>query len=189
MSLSEVIIQFRNFLRKDTWSSFSVSLILIIIFIKFLFFPVLATITSTPLPLVVVESCSMYHPVAFDGWWGRNQGWYEARNITKENFKDFSLKNGLNKGDIVFVWGRGEYKQGDIIIFNAETRYPIIHRIITEKQRSTKGDNNPDQLSFERTIADEQVIGKAVGRIPLLGWIKLIFFEFLKNPEARGFCK
>jgi signal peptidase I len=130
----------------------------------------------------------MYHPAAFNGWWERNAGWYETRNITKEDFKNFTLKNGLNKGDIVIVWGRGSFKKGDIIIFKSETRYPIIHRIITEQPRATKGDNNPDQLSFERAIQNDALMGKAVARIPLLGWIKLFFFEPLKAPENRGFC-
>lgn len=188
MSAPSAMRTFWNFLRKDTWSSFFVSLILIVIFIKLIFFPFLSLITGTPLPLVVVESCSMYHPIAFEGWWERNRGWYEPRNVTKEEFNRFSLKNGLNKGDIAIVWGQGTYNQGDIVIFNAETRYPIIHRIITQQPLSTKGDNNPDQLPFERSIPPNAFIGKAVARIPYLGWVKLIFFEPLKSPESRGWC-
>lgn len=189
MPLPDALKQFWHFLKQDTWPSFFVSLILIVIAIKFIFFPLLSAISSAPLPLVVVESCSMYHATPFDGWWERNRGWYEARNITNKDFKQFPLKNGLNKGDIVIVWGRGALKQGDIIIFKAETRYPIIHRIIAEQPRATKGDNNPDQLPFERAIADEDVMGKAAARIPALGWIKLVFFEALKAPESRGFCQ
>lgn len=188
MSFVDAVKQFWHFLKQDTWPSFFVSLILIVIAIKFIFFPLLSAISGVPLPLVVVESCSMYHPIAFNGWWERNAGWYETRNITKENFRNFPLKNGLNKGDIVIVWGRGSLHQGDIIIFKAETRYPIIHRVITEQPRATKGDNNPDQLPFERTIQDNTLMGKAVTRIPALGWIKLVFFEPLKAPESRGLC-
>lgn len=188
MPLPNALKQFWHFLKQDTWPSFFVSLILIVIAIKFIFFPLLSTVSGAPLPLVVVESCSMYHPAAFNGWWERSAGWYEARNITQEKFKNFPLKNGLNKGDIVFVWGRGPFEQGDIVIFKAETRYPIIHRIIAEQPRATKGDNNPDQLPFEQVIQDNALMGKAIVRIPLLGWIKLVFFEPLKAPESRGFC-
>jgi len=61
--------------------------------------------------------------------------WYEENNITKEQFKEFSYKNGLNKGDIIFVWSRSEYKKGDVIIFepnmDATAKYPIMHRLVT----------------------------------------------------------
>ena len=188
MPIKKTLISFWDFLRKDTWPSFFVSLILIVIFIKLIFFPALTIITGAPLPLVVVESCSMYHTASFQGWWERNKGWYEQRNVTLADFEEFPLKNGLNKGDIVIVWGKGEMQRGDIIIFSAKTRYPVIHRVITENPRATKGDNNPDQLLFERTISDNALMGKAVAKIPYLGWIKLIFFEALKEPNSRGFC-
>ena len=188
MPIKKTLLSFWDFLRKDTWPSFFVSLILIVIFIKLIFFPALTIITGAPLPLVVVESCSMYHAASFQGWWERNKGWYEQRNVTLADFEEFPLKNGLNKGDIVIVWGKGEMQRGDIIIFSAKTRYPVIHRVITENPRATKGDNNPDQLLFERTISDNALMGKAVAKIPYLGWIKLIFFEALKEPNSRGFC-
>lgn len=188
MQIKKTLLSFWDFLRKDTWPSFLVSLILIVIFIKLIFFPTLAMITSAPLPLVVVESCSMYHATSFQGWWERNQGWYESRNITLTDFKEFPLKNGLNKGDIVIVWGKSEIRRGDIIIFKAKTKYPVIHRIIAEQPLSTKGDNNADQLFLEQAIPDGALMGKAVVRIPYLGWIKLILFETLKEPDSRGFC-
>ena len=70
--------KFWAFLKKDTWQSWLVSLILIIIIIKFIFFPGLSFLTSSPLPLVVVESCSMYHESSFDSWWNSNAAYYEA---------------------------------------------------------------------------------------------------------------
>ena len=189
MSPIESLKKFWRFLKQDTWPSFFVSLILIVLIIKFILFPLLSLLLSTPLPLVVVESCSMYHPVAFDGWWDRSAGWYEAENISRATFAAFPFKNGLNKGDIILVTGRSSYQQGDVIIFAAETRYPIIHRLIHEQPRATKGDNNPDQLPFERNISEKVLVGKAVARVPLLGWIKLIFFEPLKPAHLRGFCQ
>ena len=88
------------------------------------------------------------------------------------------------------------YKVGDIIIFNGNQRNPVIHRIIDIKQNSegkytfsTIGDNNNGQLSFEKSISEDQLVGKATLRImPLLGWGKLIFFEGQKYPSERGFC-
>jgi len=189
MELISPIKKFITFLKADTWQSWLVSLILIFIIIKYLFFPTLSLITSSPLPLVVVESCSMYHEAPFDDWWSRNKALYDGLNITKEEFQSYSFNSGLNKGDIIFVIGKKEYQKGDIIIFQAGARYPLIHRIVTEDVISTKGDHNSGQLSIEKDIKQDEILGKAVARIPMVGWLKLIFFELRKNPDERGFCK
>ena len=113
--------KFWHFLKQDTWLSWFVSLVLIIVFIKFIFFPVLSLITGASLPLVVVESCSMYHESSFDPWWESNAKWYQSQGISKSDFESFPFKNGLNKGDIIFVWCRSSPDLGDIIIFNARS--------------------------------------------------------------------
>jgi len=180
-----------DFLKEDSWQSWIVSLILIFIVIKWIFFPLLTLATGSPLPLVVVESCSMYHESDFNEWWSRNAVWYESRNISKTDFESFSFKSGLNKGDIILVLGKPQYIKGDIIIYNSVTQYPIIHRIVSLNPTETKGDHNSDQLPYnmEKNIPQENIIGKSVARIPYLGWIKLIFYEPLKSQEERGFCK
>ena len=188
MSLTKNIKSFLNFLKKDTWQSWLVSIILIVIFIKFIFFPVLSLITNSSLPLVVIESCSMYHESNFEEWWGKNSEWYNSRDISKLEFNSFNFKNGLNKGDIILVLGKKEYVKGDVIIFTAPTEHPIIHRIVVSSPLSTKGDNNLDQLEIEKNISQNAIIGKATIRIPLLGWIKLIFFEPFKTAQQRGLC-
>ncbi len=205
MNLKYTINRFWSFLKEDNWQSWLVSIILVVIIIKFIFFPILSLVTGSPLPLVVVESCSMYHDSSFNDWWSKNSALYEKENITKEKFSSFSLKNGFNKGDIVFIWGYSKYKRGDIITFNtnkeATARYPIIHRIISINPIGTKGDNNQIQFSLnlpsdvnpqridESSISEDRILGKALFKIPLLGWIKLIFFEPLRNSNSRGFCK
>ncbi len=188
-NLKEGIKKIWKYLQKDTWDSWLVSLILVFIIIKFVFFPLLSLATGTSLPLVVVESCSMYHETSFNGWWTANSAWYDANDIAASEFKSYSMHNGLNKGDIILVWGHSNYNKGDIIIFSAPTKYPIIHRIISESPLSTKGDHNLGQLDVEKDIQEEVIIGKAVVKIPLLGWLKLVFFEPFKAPEQRGFCK
>ena len=180
---------FWKFLKQDTWQSWIVSLILAFVFIKFIFFPVLSWAFSTSLPLVVVESCSMYHPDDFNSWWSRNGVWYKEHGISRESFESFRFENGLNKGDIILVSGRGSYKLGDVLIFNSQYRYPLIHRLVKTEPYETKGDNNFAQLPGETDIKPEQFVGKAVARLPGLGWIKLIFFEGSKPAEQRGFCK
>jgi signal peptidase I len=189
MNVFKQLMKFWRFLKKDTWQSWLVSLILIVVFIKFIFFPVLSLVTGAALPLVVVESCSMYHESRFDSWWESNAAWYELREIDKEDFEGFPFRGGLNKGDIIFVIGRGGYDVGDIIIFQAGQQNPIIHRIVTESPISTKGDHNSDQSVFENDISESRILGKSVVRIPLVGWLKLIFFEPLREKKDRGFCR
>ena len=194
MQSKEILKNFWSFLKEDTWQSWIVSIILVIIIIKFIFFPALSFVTGTKLPLVVVESCSMYHESSFDDWWSQNKGWYESRGIEKEDFQSFSLKSGLNKGDIVFVKGSNDYKKGDIIIYTSGTQYPLIHRIVSLNPIQTKGDHNADQITpssgqnvDETNVKENQILGKAVGKIPALGWIKLVFFEPFRT-TGKGFC-
>ena len=189
MKLKYYLKKFWHFLKEDTWQSWLVSIILIILLIKYILFPFLSLVTGSPLPLVVVESCSMYQESRFNEWWEKNAAWYEEANIEKDEFEEFPFKRGLNKGDIILVTKKENYEVGDIIIFQAPTRHPIIHRVIENDPISTKGDHNTNQLSFERDISEDVIIGKATAKIPFLGWVKLIFFEFIQPQSQRGFCK
>lgn len=192
--------RFWKFLHEDSWQSWLVSLILLVVLIKFILFPLVSLATGSSLPLVVIESCSLYHERSFDLWWAENQDWYEDVGIEKSDFEDFPYRNGLNKGDIIFVWGRSEVELGDIIIFEptgSSAAHPIIHRVVSTDPLGTKGDNNPTQLTRnnnvqridETNIEPEQVIGRGVARVPYVGWLKLVFFEPFREPEARGLCK
>jgi len=190
-----------DFLKDDTWQSWIVSLILLVILIRFIFFPALSFVTNSRLPLVVIESCSLYHEDNFDEWWNNKASWYESHGIKKSDFRGFPYKNGLNKGDIIFVWGRSDYELGEIIIFepNSESiaRHPIIHRIVSTEPLATKGDHNSNQLTVsnngqridETNISEDRIIGKSVVRVPFIGWLKLIFFEPFRAPSDRGFCE
>ena len=180
-----------NFLWNDDsiWS-WIVSLILAFLLVKFILFPALSLIFASSMPLVVVESSSMHHPgnffsrtlqtqSNFDLWWNGKSNWYESKNITKLEAENWPLRAGLEIGDIVVLSGWSKPKVGDIIIFSSTTVHPIIHRVIAIKEingntyYSTKGDNNEDQLIQEKSIPKDALIGKAIMRIPLLGWIKL----------------
>jgi len=197
----ERLKKFWNFLKQDTWQSWIVSLLILVVLIRFVFFPLLSFTTGSPLPLVVIESCSLYHESGFDDWWSSNSEWYEDKGISKAEFEEFSFKNGLNKGDIMFVWGRSDYEIGDIIIFNSNSEstapHPIIHRLVGNNPYETKGDHNSRQLMFgnnpqnidETDIPTENIVGKTAIRIPFVGWLKLIFFEPFRSPQDRGLCK
>lgn len=109
--------------------------------------------------------------------------WYsENYNITESEFKEYRFVNGFNKGDIMVLVSAKNIKLGDIIVFNADHRNdPIIHRVvqIENGEYTTKGDHNSGSWDFERGISKERIIGKAVIRIPFLGWIKIGFIKLL----------
>jgi len=187
--------------KDDSLKGWIISILFLFIVIKFIFFPLLNLATGTSLPLAIVESCSMYHKgnifSDFDSWYERHDEKYTPFIINKLDFQEFPFKRGFNKGDILFIVGTKPEKlrEGNIIIFDAEQRNPIIHRIIDIKEEngeyifSTIGDNNNAQLSFEKNITSEEIVGKAVFRVvPYLGWGKLIFFEGSKSASERGFC-
>ncbi len=198
----------------DSIWSWIVALALIYIIVKFIFFPSLSLIFGTSLPLAGVESSSMDHQIIndnyhrltlcgniyskqekkeigyinFNKYWKTCGNWYENKNISEEQFSEFSLKNGFKKGDVIIVWGKFKPKIGDIIIFKSNpdstAPHPIIHRIININEQGiiqTKGDHNAEQLTKsnniyktdETHINQKQIIGKAVIKIPFLGWPKI----------------
>jgi signal peptidase I len=133
--------------------------------------------------------------INFDEYWSACGIWYEERNITKPEFSSFSLKNGFRKGDIIVVWGRFKPKLGDVIIFqpnqDSTAPRPIIHRIIkiTDGILQTKGDHNEKQLvasnniynTDETNIRQDQIVGKAILKIPYLGWPKIWATDLLST--------
>jgi signal peptidase I len=131
----------------------------------------------------------------FDEYWETCGEWYEDVGITKEQFSEFPMRNGFRKGDIIIVWGWSEPEVGDIIVFNANkdstAPYPIIHRVVSIENGiiQTKGDHNGGQLTpgledsyniDETRIREEQIIGKAILKVPYLGWVKILAVDLWK---------
>ncbi|MFH1607781.1 MAG: signal peptidase I [archaeon] len=183
--------------KDDSLKGWLISILFLFIVIKFMFFPTLNFVTGTTLPLAIVESCSMYHDgnllSNFDAWWNKHESKYSEFQITQLNFKNFIFKKGFNKGDILFVIEvkPEKVKIGDVIIFNANK--DIIHRVVKIDQQngqytfSTMGDNVGIIQSFEQTIQEEQLVGKAVLKIaPSIGWSKLIMVDLLNKILGRG---
>lgn len=172
--------------------SWIVNIILAFVLIKFIVYPGLGFLLTTSHPVVAVVSESMEHNIGFDEWWEKNNNWYIENGINKEEFKAFSLKNGFNKGDIMILVGRDaeNIEVGDVIVFNSNGKDPIIHRVVkkmsddNEISFQTKGDNNKDSIKNNRldetNIREDIIIGKAVIRVPLLGYIKIWFVDILK---------
>ena len=183
----------------DSWASWFVNIILAFVIIKWIVYPVLTLVLMTSHPIVAVVSSSMEHDEgSFDNWWDSEaicgegykctqSEYYKLLDISKEEFRDYSFRNGFNKGDIIVLLGTKPKKinQGDVIVFLANRPDPIIHRVVTTDQNSagyvfsTKGDNNVASFYFEAYIPEENYIGRAVLRVPFLGYIKIGFVKLL----------
>lgn len=178
----------------DSVWSWLANIALAFVLIKYVVYPGLGFLLSTSHPVVAVVSESMEHNSNFDGWWQKSSAWYANNGIEKEDFRDFSFKGGFNKGDIMVLKGKKaeSINIGDIIVFWSAKKDPIIHRVVKKWQENddyyfqTKGDNyrtNPVPIKSpfldETRIGQEQIVGNAVLQIPLLGYIKIWFVEFL----------
>lgn len=123
-------------------------------------------------------------------YWDICGGWYQANSdITLTMFEQFPFPNGFNTGDIMVLSGPADLQQGDVIVYQLAGRsYPIIHRIVSSNQTSAgaiyliKGDHNPSPDPFY--VHSDQMLGKAIFRIPYLGYIKIWAVKALNF--ARG---
>jgi signal peptidase I len=93
-----------------------------------------------------------------------------------------SMDPTFYKGDMVIVMGASNYSVGDIVVFDSPgTTYPIIHRVNEVRPTGiiSKGDNNPttDEGRWG-VIPFSNIYGKAILKIPILGWVKILFVQF-----------
>ena len=98
---------------------------------------------------------------------------------------------GFDTGDIMILVGTapGNLEVGNVVVFFNAIGEPIIHRIIEINDTGkthvfhTKGDHNADSIRLpyldESSVSQDMIIGKAVLRIPYLGWIKIWFFNLI----------
>ena len=189
MSFSSLLKKIWHFLwYEDSLLSWFVNLILAFVLVKFVIYPGIGFLFGTAYPIVAVVSGSMeHHGQPPDGWWEQTT-WYEDHGITRSQFTQFPFKNGFNKGDIMVLQGvkPEAIKIGDVLVYESSRHVnPIIHRVVAitedndEYSFQTKGDNNP---ASDRDIVSEDQIrrtGKAILRLPFLGWIKIGFVQLL----------
>ncbi len=192
------------FWKEDSIWSWLANIVVAFIIIKFIVYPVLGLMLGTSYPIVAVVSESMEHglhkdrlcdqyftefPESFDNYWQVCGNWYEQKGIDKEQFKQFSFKNGFNKGDVIILWRPNNLELGDILVFQANKPQPIIHRIVKiwnedgKTYYQTKGDHNRESDSSfiqETKISEERIFGKGIIRIPYLGWLKILFVDAVK---------
>lgn len=181
---------------EDSAASWLVNIAVAFILIKFIVYPGLGWMVGTSYPVVAVVSGSMEHDGTFEHWWNapavcsvancRQKDWYRQNGITEQEFKTFIFKNGFNKGDIMVLVGTPPEKieVGDVIVFSSTKPYPIIHRVVDIDENgarvfTTKGDHNPNTGPDDLDINEKNVLGRAVFRIPFLGWVKIIVFDAL----------
>ncbi|MBS3135012.1 hypothetical protein J4406_01400 [Candidatus Woesearchaeota archaeon] len=164
----------------DSLLSWIVNILLAFLIVKFLVYPGLGLMLGTTHPVVAVVSGSMHHDGDFERWYQERGSWY---NFSKEEIKEWPFSNGFNRGDIMILKKAKNIRIGDIIVFYGNSNNPIIHRVvfIGDDYYQTKGDNNFDSFSQlgEMNIKKEKIIGEAIGRVPLLGYVKILFSEVL----------
>lgn len=215
---------------EDSIWSWLVNVILAFVLIKFIIYPGLGFVLGTSHPIVAVVSGSMEHKIAlntktnhlemcgnvyenkrfvdFDYFWDECKDWYSKVNITKEQFTNFPLRNGFNKGDIIFLRGKQpkDIKIGHIIVFRSHSSRPkpdpIIHRVVSKYSKGgsyhfqTKGDHNEGSINAcersgcidETDIAEQQIIGNTFFRVPYLGYVKIWFVDFVCLFNNFNFC-
>ncbi|CAM6082757.1 unnamed protein product [Calypogeia fissa] len=106
-----------------------------------------------------------------------------------------SMEPAFKKGDVVFLHNsKRPIEVGEIVVYQLPGReIPIIHRVVSLHEKTdggvellTKGDHNNvndlgiygDSVPGLRWLEREQIIGRAVGLLPSVGWATLILQEY-----------
>jgi signal peptidase len=101
-----------------------------------------------------------------------------------------SMEPNINKGDLLFIQGVDpeDIEIGDVIVYDAYGLWwgapedPIVHRVVDIEEDDgklyfiTKGDAN--ELKDKEPVPENRVLGKVVGRIPYVGWVKIILTDY-----------
>lgn len=171
----------------DSMLSWIVNVVLAFLLVKFIIYPALGFLLGTGFPVVAVISSSMEHNgLGFDSWWEHNKNWYITQDLQKEDMRSAIFNNGFNKGDIIILVGKKprNIENLDVIVYASDSyKYPIIHRVVhidnadSGIKFTAKGDNN--KVPDPAPVNEKQLLGKAVLRIPMLGWIKILFTQLI----------
>ncbi|MHA1146813.1 MAG: signal peptidase I [Promethearchaeota archaeon] len=140
---------------------------------SFLIYFIMQIALNTSTPMVVVVSGSMV-PTMYKG--------------------DLLFLQGVDPSDL--KEGTIEDKKGDIIVYDASDLWdgapddPIVHRIVDKWHNEsgwwfiTKGDANDNVDGYDVDdnpegvpIPGDRIIGKVVGKIPYIGWVKIVLTE------------
>jgi len=148
--------------------------------LKFLLFPAFLSIAGLN-EVVAVLSGSMHHqPGVVENTF---TGWLVFNGFNESEFADWPFIYGLDIGDAVTVTP-SEISVGDVVVYYHENQM-VIHRVVRinesndVKYYTTKGDANPESLSFEAMIPESRIVGKAGSRVPWIGWPRTIMYYIL----------
>ena len=199
-SVKKILLKLKYYIFEDeSPMGWLIAFVAMFLFLKFLLIPLISFGLHTGYPIVAVISGSMEHrldntktvcgvsPIVyngnFDNWWNTCGSYYQKNyNFTEDEFSKFPQKNGFNIGDVMILYGTApkKLKLGDIIVFDGGRSKPIIHRIVKIRYVdgvyyfTTKGDHNPESYpEFEWNIPQDKYIGKAVFKIPYIGYVKI----------------
>lgn len=191
---------------EESVASWIANIVLAYVLIKFLLYPGLGWALGTPYPIVAVVSGSMEHDAHFEEWWNSpavcfgslcTQGdWYREQGISREEFWGYPYREGFDTGDIMILYGTSpkDIKRGDILVFQHLRPEPIIHRVVNIAENNneivfqTKGDHNQDSSTFDMGIHESMVVGRAVFRIPYLGYVKIGALRGVCTFKEFDFC-
>lgn len=176
MDIKKSLKRFWHFLwHEESIASYVVFFILAYLFLQFVAFPGFLLIFGLS-DVTAVMTTSMIHtdPNLENTYYG----WLEARNISREEIDSWSFQEGLEIGDVVFVKKvkKEEIDVGDVVVYYAPTGVSIIHRVVNIENSvyTTKGDANSNPLNFERQLSFESIKGKAILKIPYLGYPRVL---------------
>ncbi len=211
---------FMNYVfRGEDFISHILYFVILFVFFKYLLIPVIGFLMSTTYPLTAIVSSSMEHDLE-SGFVCGNEFTYSDQNywdicgdyyktnleISENQFNLFPFENGMNRGDVIIVYGRSAelIDVGDVVLFKGQDKVllengeeeslfflnygPIIHRVVAKSYENgtyyftTKGDNNPAIMQKEVNIPQQDILGVAIIRIPYLGLINYYFYNYIIAP-------
>lgn len=148
------------------------------------------------IPTICGKSFTDEQRVSLEEYYSICGDWYTSKNITLTDFESFHFKNGINTGDVIVLRhsGANNIEIGDVIVFIQEQnpiQEPIIHRVVNILEEDgkrifqTKGDHNQDMINVstqskylnEYYIPEDEVVGKALIKIPFIGYVKIWAYE------------
>ncbi|MFA5405809.1 MAG: signal peptidase I [Candidatus Nanoarchaeia archaeon] len=147
---------------------------------KFILFPGFLGLTGLT-DVVAVISGSMHHqPGSVENTF---TGWLTFNGFNETTISSWPFEHGMDVGDAVTIV-QGEISIGDVVIYYYDNKM-IIHRVINITNieginyYTTKGDANPESLTFEVMIPESRIVGKASNRVPWIGWPRTIMYYLI----------
>lgn len=149
----------------ESIASYVAFIIVAYLLLKFVAFPMFLYVFSLS-DVVAVVSGSMSHKGA-----NLNYTYYQWLKFNNLSDASFPFKDGLEIGDAVALIHTRDIKIGDVVVFYSGNRQ-IIHRVVAFNgtHLTTKGDANPYSLAIEINTPITEVQGKAILKIPFIGW-------------------